>query len=139
MRRRKPKLKQRRSKRDVAPQFQFLTATNPSQCKEEHARKSIRSQAMIHFRQSEDGRTRSMSRLSSVDTSDTPSVVGPVPDEPSVVQERPRPTQAEVSSAPDISWRADHSSSWKLAASAHESKVLQHLDVAEAGDDPGFA
>lgn len=40
----------RRRKRDGPPQFQFLTATDPSQFKDEDAKRSVRSQAMIQYR-----------------------------------------------------------------------------------------
>lgn len=46
-----PKPPRRSRKRNNGPpQLQFLTATDPSQFKDEKARKSVRSQAMIHFR-----------------------------------------------------------------------------------------
>ncbi|KAF2129053.1 hypothetical protein P153DRAFT_30916 [Dothidotthia symphoricarpi CBS 119687] len=40
----------KRVKRDGRPQFQFVTATDPSQFRDEDAKRSVRSQAMIHWR-----------------------------------------------------------------------------------------
>lgn len=40
-------------KREGPPQLQFLTATDPSQFKDEDAKRSVRSQAMIHWRHEE--------------------------------------------------------------------------------------
>ncbi|KAF9701642.1 hypothetical protein EKO04_000046 [Ascochyta lentis] len=54
----KTKLKRRKEKREGPPQLQFLVATNPSQFRDENAKKSIRSQAMIHWRHEENKRKR---------------------------------------------------------------------------------
>lgn len=50
----KSKAKRRRAKRDGPPQLQFLVATDPSQFRDENAKRSVRSQAMIHWRHEED-------------------------------------------------------------------------------------
>ncbi|KAF3000825.1 hypothetical protein E8E13_006703 [Curvularia kusanoi] len=50
----KAKLKRRRTKREGPPQLQFLVATDPSQFRDEDAKRSVRSQAMIHWRHEED-------------------------------------------------------------------------------------
>ncbi|KAF1844844.1 uncharacterized protein K460DRAFT_405124 [Cucurbitaria berberidis CBS 394.84] len=44
------KVKHRRANRDGSPQLQFVTATNPLQFKDESVKRSVRSQAMIAFR-----------------------------------------------------------------------------------------
>jgi hypothetical protein len=46
----KPKATRRKSKRDGLVQFQFVTATDPLQFKSEDAKRSVRSQAMTHYR-----------------------------------------------------------------------------------------
>ncbi|KAF2711079.1 hypothetical protein K504DRAFT_376174 [Pleomassaria siparia CBS 279.74] len=43
-------MRRRAHKRDGPPQLQFLTATDPSQFKDENAKRSVRSQAMIQYR-----------------------------------------------------------------------------------------
>ncbi|KAF1926601.1 uncharacterized protein M421DRAFT_67080, partial [Didymella exigua CBS 183.55] len=48
------RLKRRRVKREGPPQLQFVIATDPSQFKDEDAKRSVRSQAMIHWRHEED-------------------------------------------------------------------------------------
>lgn len=48
----------RRQKRDGPPQLQFLTATDPSQFKDENAKRSVRSQAMIQYRYKADQQRR---------------------------------------------------------------------------------
>jgi hypothetical protein len=58
----KEKLKRRRVKREGPPQLQFLTATDPSQFKDEDAKRSVRSQAMIHWRHEEDKKKQKGSR-----------------------------------------------------------------------------
>lgn len=50
----KSKPRRRRLKREGSPQLQFLVATDPSQFRDEHAKRSVRSQAMIHWRHEED-------------------------------------------------------------------------------------
>ncbi|ORY15398.1 hypothetical protein BCR34DRAFT_598383 [Clohesyomyces aquaticus] len=45
-----PRVRRRARKRNGPPEFQFLTATDPSQFKDEHAKRSVRSQAMIQYR-----------------------------------------------------------------------------------------
>ncbi|KAF2640595.1 hypothetical protein P280DRAFT_322313 [Massarina eburnea CBS 473.64] len=45
-----PRPRRRARKRDGPPQFQFLTATDPSQFKNESTKRSVRSQAMIQYR-----------------------------------------------------------------------------------------
>ncbi|KAJ8114223.1 hypothetical protein OPT61_g3842 [Boeremia exigua] len=47
------KLKRRRVKREGPPQLQFVIATDPSQFRDENAKRSVRSQAMIHWRHEE--------------------------------------------------------------------------------------
>ncbi|KAF2865634.1 hypothetical protein BDV95DRAFT_554195 [Massariosphaeria phaeospora] len=44
------RVRRRARKRNGPPQFQFLTATDPSQFKDETAKRSVRSQAMIQYR-----------------------------------------------------------------------------------------
>ncbi|KAF3053680.1 hypothetical protein E8E11_011035 [Didymella keratinophila] len=58
----KEKLKRRRVKREGPPQLQFLTATDPSQFKDEDAKRSVRSQAMMHWRHEEDKKRKKGSR-----------------------------------------------------------------------------
>ncbi|KAF2464580.1 uncharacterized protein BDR25DRAFT_95732 [Lindgomyces ingoldianus] len=45
-----PRVRRRARKRNGPPQLQFLTATDPSQFKDENAKRSVRSQAMIQYR-----------------------------------------------------------------------------------------
>ncbi|KAJ4990618.1 hypothetical protein SVAN01_03849 [Stagonosporopsis vannaccii] len=54
----KAKLKRRRVKREGPPQLQFLIATDLSQFRDKDAKRSIRSQAMIHWRHEEDKKKR---------------------------------------------------------------------------------
>jgi hypothetical protein len=44
------RVRRRPRKREGPPQFQFLTATDPSQFKDDNAKRSVRSQAMIQYR-----------------------------------------------------------------------------------------
>ncbi|KAF2118770.1 hypothetical protein BDV96DRAFT_487720 [Lophiotrema nucula] len=52
------RVRRRARKRDGPPQFQFLTATDPSQFKDETAKRSVRSQAMIQYRYKADQQKR---------------------------------------------------------------------------------
>ena len=54
MSQKRAKLRRRRVKREGSPQLQFLIATDPSQFRDEHTKRSVRSQAMIHWRHEED-------------------------------------------------------------------------------------
>ena len=51
-------MRRRARKRNGPPQFQFLTATDPSQFKDETAKRSVRSQAMIQYRYKADQQKR---------------------------------------------------------------------------------
>ena len=52
-------------KREGPPQLQFLIATDPSQFRDEDAKRSVRSQAMIHWRHEEDKKKRKDSQQDS--------------------------------------------------------------------------
>ncbi|KAF3034901.1 hypothetical protein E8E12_005031 [Didymella heteroderae] len=68
----KEKLKRRRVKREGPPQLQFLIATDPSQFKDEDAKRSVRSQAMIHWRHEEDKKKRKGSRKDLTESAPAP-------------------------------------------------------------------
>ena len=73
----KPK-RRRRPKRDGPPQLHFLVATDPSQFRDEDTKRSVRSQAMIHWRHEEDKKKKKtnqtdMSTFTPQDPSDQPS------------------------------------------------------------------
>ncbi|KAF2633202.1 hypothetical protein BU25DRAFT_380373 [Macroventuria anomochaeta] len=72
------KLKRRRVKREGPPQLQFLIATDPSQFRDEDAKRSVRSQAMIHWRHEEDKKKRKGSQKD--DSTPTSSGKGTVRD-----------------------------------------------------------
>jgi hypothetical protein len=60
-------------KREGPPQLQFLIATDPSQFRDEDAKRSVRSQAMIHWRHEEDKKKRKGSRKENAEVATEPS------------------------------------------------------------------
>jgi hypothetical protein len=67
----KTKLRRRRVKREGPPQLQFLIATDPSQFRDEDTRRSVRSQAMMHWRHETDKKKRKDSQPDGLSTSST--------------------------------------------------------------------
>lgn len=69
------KSKRRRNRREGTPRYQFVTATDPIEFKGEHAKKTVRSQAMTNYRSRERRQRGSIqaSEASSSDRRDTSS------------------------------------------------------------------
>ncbi|KZM25172.1 hypothetical protein ST47_g3671 [Ascochyta rabiei] len=95
----KPKLKRQRVTREGPPQLQFLVATNPSQFRDEDAKRSVRSQAMIHWRHEENKKKR----RGSVE-------VGSIPSPPASHTTRGRPVRSEYVASSPIRTRRPRSS-----------------------------